>query len=51
MDESSPGEANRFSSIQEIPDFLRKPQGHYHFHNSLPLFPILSHTNPVHARP
>jgi len=39
--------ANNPSAIQEIYYLFRNSKVYFHVRNSLPLFPILSHNNPV----
>ena len=45
MEQSPATEASRFSASQEIPRILWNPK----VHKSLPLVPIRSQINPVHA--
>jgi hypothetical protein len=49
MYQSPSWEANRFSASQEIPLILWNQKVHYRFHKCPPPFPIMSHTDPVHA--
>jgi hypothetical protein len=47
----TPWEATSRSDTQERRNILWNLKGHYHFHKSPPLVPILNHTNPVHTAP
>jgi hypothetical protein len=49
MDQIPSWDANTRPDGQEIPLLLWNPKDHYHAHKSLPLDPILSHINTVHA--
>ena len=40
-----------YSDSWEILPILWDPKVHYHFHKSIPLIPVLSHTTAVHAFP
>ena len=49
MEHHHPCKANCSSASQEIPCIIWNLNVYHHIHNSLPLVPVLSRTNPVHA--
>jgi hypothetical protein len=49
--EQSPWHANSCSASQETPRLLWNPTVHYRVHDSPPMVPILSQTNPLHNFP
>ena len=51
MEQSPSWEADSSSTDQEISLILLNHKFHYPAHKSLPLPPIVSHSNPLHARP
>lgn len=51
MEQGTPWEADSFSDSREVFSILWNSKVRYRVHNSLLLFPILSHMNHVHAFP
>jgi hypothetical protein len=49
MQQDPSSEANSSASSQDIPRRLFNPQVRYRVYEILPLFPLLSQINPVHA--
>jgi hypothetical protein len=46
---SRSAETKSSTANHEIPWVLHNPEVHYLIHNSMPLVPVLTHMNPVHA--